>query len=80
MLNPLGNAKGTSIDAEHLRIIQELRRLGHDTSGNMQIDAQKLNEAKTELIDKLKNRENQNSAHSDCRGFLALCFVPEVER
>ena len=64
MINPLGNSKGLSIDAEHLKIIQELRKLGQGSSGNMQVDAQKLNEAKTELIDKLKNRENKNDSQA----------------
>lgn len=64
MINSIGNARGLSIDAEHLKIIQELRRLGHDSSGNVQIDSQKLAEAKTELIDRIKNKENNNSSQS----------------
>ena len=64
MINSLGKVRGLSADAEHLKIIQELRKLGHGSSGNMQVDAQKLAEAKTELVDKLKNRENRNSSES----------------
>ena len=64
MINSLGNANSLSIDAEHLKIIQELRRLGQNSSGNMQVDSQKLAEAKIELIDKLKNRESKENAQS----------------
>ena len=64
MINPLGNANGLSIDAEHLKIIRELRKLGEGSSGNMQVDSQKLTEAKTELVERLRNRENQDSSQS----------------
>lgn len=64
MINPIGNNNIVSIDAERLRVIDELRKLGLGSSGNMQIDSQRLSEAKLELIDKLKSRENRDSSQS----------------
>ena len=64
MINPIGRTNILSVDAERLRIIEELRKFGLDSSGNMQIDSQKLAEAKTAFVERLKNRENQNSSQS----------------
>lgn len=44
-------------DPEYLRIIQELRRLGISPSGNKTVDKAKLEQAKTELITKIKEKE-----------------------
>lgn len=48
-------------DPEYLRILAELRSLGIAPSGNKQIDAAKLAQAKSELISKIKNKEQINS-------------------
>ncbi len=64
MIQALGNVSGLSIDAEYLRIIQELRRLGITPSGDKNIDAQKLAQAKTELVHKIQKKEEIKSAES----------------
>ena len=64
MLNALGSISGVSIDAEYLKIIQELRRLGLEPTGNKGADAQRLAEAKTELIEKIHKKEESKSVQS----------------
>ena len=65
MIQALGNASGLSIDAEYLRIIQELRSLGLSPSGNKSTDAQRLAAAKAELVQRIhKKEENTNSQQS----------------
>ena len=64
MIQAISNSYGLSIDAEHLRIIQELRRLGMQPTGNKAIDAQKLAQAKAELIHKIQKREETKSEQS----------------
>ena len=77
MINALGNANSLSIDAEHLKIIQEMRKLGLSSSGNMQVDIQKLAEAKTELIEKIKSRENKDTTQS--LGVQVISQVDDAE-
>ena len=47
-------------DPEYLRILQELMRLGIAPSGNKNIDKAKLEQAKTELIEKIQQKETNN--------------------
>ena len=49
-----------SIDSEYLRIIQDLRSLGLNPSGNKNTDKFKLEQAKKELIDKIQTKDNSN--------------------
>ena len=77
MIQALGNASGLSIDAEYLRIIQELRRLGLTPTGNREVDFQKLVQAKTELIDKIKNKDNQENNNS--LGVQTISPIDEAE-
>ena len=64
MINAIGKAAGLSIDAEHLRIIQELRRLGLEPTGVKSTDAQKLAKAKAELIQKIHKKEEVDATQS----------------
>ena len=64
MINAIGNAAGLSIDAEHLRIIQELRQIGLEPTGIKSTDAQKLAKAKAELIQKIHKKEEVNATQS----------------
>ena len=50
-----------TIDSEYMRILMELRRLGISPSGNKSIDEAKLEQAKAELITKIKDKEKENS-------------------
>lgn len=47
------------IDYEYMRILAELRSLGIPPTGNKSSDANKLAEAKNELITKIKNKNNE---------------------
>ena len=60
MLQAVSRINGISSDAEYIRIIQELRALGIAPSGNKTVDAQKLTQAKNELVQRIKNREETN--------------------
>ena len=68
-LNPFSS----QVDYEYMRIIMELRKLGITPSGNKMVDAAKLEEAKAELITKIKNKEQEKS-----RAGLQLQVVNEV--
>ncbi len=61
MIQAIGVASGLSIDAEYLRIIQELRSLGLNPSGNKTVDSQRLAQAKAELIQRIYKKEETNS-------------------
>ena len=61
MIQALGAASGLSIDAEYLRIIQELRSLGLAPSGNKYSDAQRLAQAKAELVQRIQKQEETNN-------------------
>ena len=77
MLQAIGSAGGLNIDAEYLRIMQELRRLGLTSTGNKDADAQRLAQAKAELIDRIKNSENQDRSQS--LGVQVVGAVDEAE-
>ena len=64
MINAISNVAGLSIDAEHLKIIQELRRMGLEPTGVKSTDAQKLAKAKAELIQKIHKKEEVNATQS----------------
>lgn len=64
MIQAIGNASGLSIDAEYLRIIQELRRLGLQPTGDKNNDAQRLAQAKAQLVQKIQKQDETNSIKS----------------
>lgn len=51
-------------DPEYLKTLQELMKLGISPSGNKNADKAKLEEAKTELIQKIQHKEESNQQHS----------------
>ena len=57
MIQVLGSISNNYIDGEYLRIIQELRRLGLQPTGNKANDAQRLAQAKAELVQKIHKKE-----------------------
>jgi len=65
LIQVLGSISNNYIDGEYLRIIQELRRLGLQPTGNKANDAQRLAQAKAELVQKIhKKEEETNENHS----------------
>ena len=60
MLNVISSIQ-PCVDAEYLRILQELRRMGIAPSGNKSVDKSKLEQAKTELINKIKEKESSEN-------------------
>ena len=57
MLQAINSISGLRIDAEYVKIIQELRSFGIAPTGNKAIDKQKLIQAKAELVQRIKNKE-----------------------
>ena len=51
---------GGYVDSEYMKILQELMKLGIAPSGNKSIDKAKLEQAKQELIEKIKTKENND--------------------
>ena len=64
LIQALGNASGLSIDAEYLKVIQELRRLGLTSTGNQEVDFIRLERAKSELVNKIRDKETRESSES----------------
>ena len=68
MVAPIGainiSARGAYNDPEYMRIIQELRSLGLAPSGNKDSDKAKLQQAKTELIHKIQEKDNEQNGNS----------------
>lgn len=63
MVQAVGSNNGLGIDAEYMRLMRELRSFGLSPSGNKAIDSERLNQAKTELVQRLqKNNENSDSS------------------
>lgn len=58
------HAIGSYSDPEYLRILQELMKLGIAPSGNKSIDKAKLEQAKTELIEKIQTKQNEEQKQS----------------
>lgn len=59
MIAAINAISSSSYDAEYQRILQELMRLGISPSGNKTIDKGKLEQAKTELIQKIQNKNQE---------------------
>lgn len=59
MVAAINAISSSSYDAEYQRILQELMRLGISPSGNKTIDKGKLEQAKTELIQKIQNKNQE---------------------
>lgn len=53
------NAINSYSNPEYLRILQELRKLGIAPTGNLAVDKGKLEQAKTELINKIQNKQEE---------------------
>lgn len=77
MIQALGNASGLSIDTEYLKVIQELRRLGLTSTGNQEIDFIRLERAKSELVNKIRDKETRESSESI--GIQILSPVEEAQ-
>ena len=58
LIQAINNVSGLSIDAEYLRIIQELRALGLTPTGNKTTDYQRLQQAKAELVQRILHKED----------------------
>lgn len=52
-------AIGSYCDPEYLRILRELMELGIAPSGNKTVDKAKLEQAKAEFIQKIKNKQDE---------------------
>lgn len=59
MVAAISAISSSSYDAEYQRILQELMRFGISPSGNKTIDKGKLEQAKTELIQKIQNKNQE---------------------
>ena len=55
MIQPLGSNNGLGADAEYKRIMQEMYFLNLYPSGNKNLDARKLANVKSELVQKIQN-------------------------
>ncbi len=64
MISAINIASGHSVDAEYLRIIQELRRFGLTPTGNKGTDKARLEQAKSELVEKIQNKEYEENMKS----------------
>ena len=61
LLQAINSISGLRIDAEYVKIIQELRTFGIAPTGNKTTDAQKLAQAKAELIQRIKHKEEETN-------------------
>lgn len=57
MIAPVNTVNGFS-DPEYIRILNELMRFGISSSGNKTVDKSKLEQAKTELIQKIQVKQD----------------------
>ena len=78
MIQALGKASGLSIDAEYLRILQEMRAMGLVPTGNKSVDAQKLARAKNELVQRILKKEETTSSQQEL-GVQVINQVDESE-
>ena len=60
MIQAISPIRNPYSDPEYLRILQELMRLGVTPTGNKDVDKAKLEQAKTELIEKIQQKEAHN--------------------
>ena len=77
MLQAINSISGLRIDAEYVKIIQELRTFGIAPTGNKTSDAQKLAQAKAELIQRIKHKEETNDVQE--LGVQVLSPVDETQ-
>lgn len=76
MLQVLGVTSGLHIDAEYMRIIQELRALGMSPTGSKSTDAQRLAQAKAELVQRIHHKQEENiNSYKD----LGVEIIPQVD-
>ena len=54
MVQSIGINNMPGVDAEYMRMMQEMRSFGLSPSGNKNLDAQKLAQVKTELVEKIQ--------------------------
>ncbi len=78
MIQPFGSNSGLGADAEYMRIMQEMHFLNLTPSGNKQIDAHKLAEAKTELIQRINKSEDTSNSNREL-GVQVINPVDESE-
>ena len=64
MISALNVASGNLIDSEYLWIIQELRRFGLSPTGNKNLDLGRLEQAKTQLIEKIQHKASEDDQQS----------------
>lgn len=76
MIQSLGRNNSAGADSEYMRIMLELRYFGLSHTGNKYEDAQKLAQIKSELIDKIKKKENISDS-SDGLGIQVINPVDE---
>ncbi len=55
MIQGLGSNNGLGADAEYMRLMQEMHSFGLHPSGNKNLDARKLANVKSELVQKIQN-------------------------
>ena len=55
MIQRLGSNNGLGADAEYMRLMQEMHSFGLHPSGNKNLDARKLANVKSELVQKIQN-------------------------
>ena len=58
MINAVG-AINSGVDQEYMRILKELMQMGVAPSGNKNTDAAKLKQLKTELVEKIQTKQNE---------------------
>ena len=78
MIQAHGIASGLSIDAEYLRIIQELKALGLAPTGNKATDASRLAQAKAELVQRI-NKKRETTYSQEELGIQIINQVDESE-
>jgi hypothetical protein len=78
LVQAIGNYKGLSIDAEYIRMMAELRSFGLSPSGNKNTDAQKLAQAKAELVQRIHKQDNISNSQSEL-GIQVINQVDESE-
>ena len=77
MLQAINSISGLRIDAEYVKIIQELRAFGIAPTGEKSSDAQKLTQVKAELIQRIKHKEETNDIQE--LGVQVLSPVDETQ-
>ena len=55
----IGSYSSNFQDPEYIKVLKELMQMGITPSGNKNADVSKLKEAKTELIEKIQTKQNE---------------------